>query len=418
MTRGLTGQRVVVSLVLMAVASGVGFAMLGALASLRKPPEKSAKFDLRIAVRTTKARRQSYREELSGYGKARAMRRTPVSAEVTGLVTRISKRLEAGNAVAGGEALVWLDDRDLKDVIASIDARLDRNTAERQRLAADAESITLQLKLANEEMRVASRELERVEKLLERGVATTSVRDAEMLRVTLRRATVLRLDGDRNRNQAQTASNAAARRELEVSLRQARTNLARAVIHAPYAGRIESRTVQTGARVAPGSMLFEILDPTRVEIPVALPASRHGQVAIGTEALVRVPGNSLGEWTAKVVRLAATVRADDRTFLVYLESKGDDAVPPGAFVAARIQGKQYENVFVLPRTAFVGDRVFVVDGNVARERQPTIVRSLPAVVLCDGGIEEGDALIVTNLEQVADGANVVATASKAEGEDA
>lgn len=418
MARGLTGQRIVVSLVLMAVASGIGFAMLGALASLREPPEKSAKFDLRIAVRTTQARRQSYREELSGYGKARAMRRTPVSAEVTGLVTKISERLEAGNAVAAGEELVWLDDRDLKDVIASIAARLDRNSAERQRLEADAESITLQLKLAGEELRVASRELERVEKLLERGVATTSLRDAEMLRVTLRRASVLRLEGERNRNQAQHASNEAARRELEVSLRQARTNLERAVIHAPYAGRIESRTVQTGARVAPGSMLFEMLDPTRVEIPVALPASRYGQVAIGTEAIVRVPGNSIGEWTAKVVRLAATVRADDRTFLVYLESKGDDAVPPGAFVAARIQGKQYDNVFVLPRTAFVGDRVFVVDNNVARERRPRIVRSLPAVVLCDGGIEEGDALIVTNLEQVAEGANVVATASKAEGEDA
>jgi len=417
MARGLTLQRTLISVVLIGVAVGVGGAILGVLASMRKPPEKSAKFDLHIAVRTSSAQRQSYREELNGYGKARAMRRTSVAAEVTGLVVKISPRLEAGNAVAAGEELVWLDDRDLKDAVESIGARLDRNDAERLRLTADAASIGQQIKLAAEELRVANRELARVEKLLERGVATTSDSDAESLRVMLRRTAVLRLDGDRNRNDAQQASTAAARKELDVSLRQARTNLDRAVIRAPYAGRIESRTAQKGAHVGPGTMLFEILDPTRVEIPVALPASRHGQVAVGTDALVRVPGGDADAWTAKIVRLAPLVRADDRTFVVYLESTGDNAVPPGAFVVARIPGRQYDNVFVIPRTAFVGKRIFVVEGDIARELSPHIVRSLPGVILCDGGIEEGDAIIVTNLEQVADGTTVAVSGEPAGAED-
>ena len=417
MARGLTLQRIVISIVTFGVAVLIGGAIRGVLAGMREPPEKSARFDLRIAVRTSNAQRQTYRENLSGYGKARAMRRTSVAAEVTGLVLKISPRLEAGSAVAAGEALVWLDDRDLKDAVASIGARLDRNDAERMRLTADAASIGQQIELAEEELRVASRELERVKKLLERGVATTSDSDTESLRVMQRRTSVLRLDGDRNRNDAQKAGNVAERKELEVSLRQARTNLDRAVIRAPYQGRIESRTAQKGARVGPGTMLFEILDPTRVEIPVALPASRHGQVAVGADAIVRVPGSGSESWKAKIVRLAPLVRANDRTFVVYLESTGENAVPPGAFVVARIPGRLYADVFVIPRTAFVGKRIFVVEGEVARERRPHIVRSLPGVVLCDGGVEQGDAIIVTNLEQVANGTIVAPVEAKNGSED-
>jgi membrane fusion protein (multidrug efflux system) len=293
-----------------------------------------------------------------------------------------------------------------------------RNSADAMRLEADAASLDQQLELAREELVVAQRELDRVEKLLERGVATTSDRDAEVLRVSVRRTTILRLEADAKRNGAQRASNQAEAKELTVSLRQARTNLSRAVVHAPYAGRIEARLVQPGSRVAPGSALFELVDLTRVEIPVALPASRFGHIETGTEASVRLPGSGGEPWTAKVVRLAPSVRADDRTYVVYLESGGERVVPPGAFVTATFEGQRYANVFAVPRTAFVGKRIFVVEGEVARERVPVIVRSLPAVVLCESGIEVGDRIIVTNLEQVADGTRITATDEDTEAKDA
>jgi len=406
LSRGLTVRRILVSLTGVAILLAVGNGVRAGLASFAEEPEKSAQFDLRVAVRTMPAKRGVFRESLTGYGRARALRHATVAAEVAGLVLRVHPELEAGNAVEQGEELVWLDDRDLKDAVASIEARLARNAADADRIAADAGSLDQQLELAREELAIAKREQERVAKLLEREVATTSDQDAEALRVSLRRTAILRLEADRKRTDALRDSNAAEKRELEVSLRQARTNLARAVVRAPYAGRIEMRNVQPGSRVAPGSPLFELVDLSRVEIPVALPASRHGQVAVGTEAVVRLPGGSVEEWKAKVVRLAPTVRADDRTFLVYLESDGERVVPPGAFVMARILGRSYPDVFVVPRTAFVGKRLFVFENGVARERRPVIVQSLPAVILCSSGLEPGDRIIVTNLEQVADGAKV------------
>jgi len=407
MSRGLTLRRLLISLVGVVLLILLGNGIRGVLASMAEDPEKSAQFDLRIAIRTSEAQRGEFRETLTGYGRARALRRTTVAAEIAGLVLRVKPGVEAGSAVEANEELVWLDDRDLKDAIAGIDARLVRNAADASRLAADTASIDQQLELAREELGIAQRELERVTKLLEREVATTSDRDAEALRVSLRRTTILRLEADRKRNEAQREGNRAEKTGLDVSRRQADTNLARAVIRAPYAGRIEARQVQPGSRVAPGTPLFDLVDVTRIEIPVALPASRFGQIAIGSDARIRIPGGGEDAWTAKVVRLAPSVRAEDRTFVVYLESHGERVVPPGAFVAATIPGKVYHDVFAVPRTAFVGKRLFVVEGGIAREREPRVVRSLPAVILCDGGIETGDRIIVTNLEQVADGAKVI-----------
>jgi len=407
MSRGLTLRRMLVSLAGVAILLAIGNAIRAGLASMAEDPEKSAHFDLRIAVRTNVAERRDYRETLTGYGRARAMRRTTVAAEVAGLVMRVSPDLEAGNAVEPGVPLVWLDDRDLKDAVSSIEARLARNAADASRLSADYASIAQQLELAAEELAIAQRELARVTKLLDREVATTSDRDAETLRVSLRRTAIVRLEADRKRNEAQRDGNGAEKQELAVALGQARTNLSRAVISAPYAGRIEERHVQPGSRVAPGAALFDLVNVSWVEIPVALPASRYGQVKTGSIADLRLPGSGGERWKAKVARLAPIVRAEDRTFLVYLESRGDRVLPPGAFVTATIRGKSYANVFVVPRTAFVGERLFVIENGVARQRIPHVVHALPAVILCDDGIEEGDRIIVTNLEQVADGAQVI-----------
>ena len=418
MPRSLLMRRTLVSIAIVALLLLVSSLIRSQLASMREPPAKVPEIERRIAVRVREARRVDFREELSGYGRARAMRRTSVAAEVAGLVTRISRRLEAGNGVEKGEELVWLDDRDRRNQVAAIEARLLRNAADGRRLSADRGSLKRQLEIAREELAIAQRELERVDTLVERGVATSSARDAEVLRLTLRRSVLTRLDGEIQKSEAQRDSNAAQKRELEISLRQARTDLERTIVAAPYDGRIETRTVQNGSRVAPGTALFELVDLKRIEIPVSLPASRFGDVRIGAEAEVQLPGNDGGLWSATVVRLAPTVRADDRTFLVYLESTGPGAVPPGAFVSATITGRSYKNVFAIPRTAFVGDRIFVARDGIARLRRPHVVKALPATLLCDSGLEEGERIIVTNLEEVADGSRVAPTETSYPAEDA
>ena len=56
MARGLTPRRVVLSVLLVVVAIGVGNVIRIVLKSMAEEPEKSAQFDLRVVVRTSISR--------------------------------------------------------------------------------------------------------------------------------------------------------------------------------------------------------------------------------------------------------------------------------------------------------------------------------------------------------------------------
>jgi len=213
---------------------------------------------------------------------------------------------------------------------------------------------------------------------------------------------------------------AAARSALE----KARHDLERAVVRAPYAGTIVERVAQPGERVTAGSPLFAIVDLRHVEIPVSLPASRHGEVAVGARAEVRLREGGDIAWEGAVSRVAPNVDPERRVFEVYLDvvaPEGEIAAPiaPGTFVVATIAGRVTADVVAVPREAFVAGAMYVAepDGPVdegtgarpalIRERHPEVVRRMPDLVLVGDGLDGGELVVVTGVNEVAEGARVL-----------
>ena len=83
---GSLTRRVLVSIVLAVVLLGAGAGLLAFLYSLREPPPQDVAPPPRTAVRIRPAERVDYREQLTGYGTARALQRATVSAEAAGRV--------------------------------------------------------------------------------------------------------------------------------------------------------------------------------------------------------------------------------------------------------------------------------------------------------------------------------------------
>ena len=404
-------RRAVVSAVLVAVLLFVGQRVFAMLAAMKVEPKQAESVARPIAVRVTPLVRTDFRETFVAYGRARSMLAANVPAEVPGVVTWVSPRLEAGAAVAQGEELVRLDDRDLKQALVSNRARQRRNAAEARRLLAEIETEKKKLVLARDEVAASRRELERIRGLQGSSAATRSDYDRQAMATAVREAAVLNIEGRITSFGAQLERMKAELEEIDAAVARAETDLGRTVVKAPFAGRIEARRAQRGERVMPGTALFVLVDLSRVEVPVALPGSRHGQVAVGATVTLRPAADRTRSWKATVDRIAPTVSADDRTFFVYLlvaNENGQSPVPPGAFVVTEIEGRLFESVFVLPRTALVKDRVFVATDGVARVRRPQFVAELPHVLLATGGLEEGELLVTTNLEEVADGTRVQA----------
>jgi RND family efflux transporter MFP subunit len=394
----------------LAAAGGIFYVLV----HLKKAPEKKASAPPRTVVRTEVANRQAWRETLSGYGRARALRRASVAAEISGVVKSISPDLDAGSEVGTGDVLVRIGQDEYASALQGADARRDQARAAADRLALDLQSAEEQLAIAREDLASSERELARIRGLAEKGVFTESELDRQKIATSLRKKEVIELS-----SREKTLAKEVERAEAEVQAAQAawekaRIDLQRTEVFAPFPGTVEARRISRGDRVGPGTILFDLVDLSRVEVPVALGASRFGEVSVGAKATLRLREGGPGVWTGTVARISPVVDPADRTFLVYLEvtsETGHAPVPPGAFVVAEIEGPSHEGVIPVPRTAFVEDRLFVAtpdsDGTaLVSIRTPEVSRWLPSVALVSGGLSEGDRIVVTNIEQIADGSRV------------
>jgi multidrug resistance efflux pump len=405
----LLRRRVIVSLVGIGVLLAFGTLIFKTLGRKPPPPAQAETVARPIAVRTVALRRSDYRETLTGYGRAKALRTAVVAAEVPGIVQWIAPALEAGATVDAETELVRIDDHDLQQAVAQASAREQASRAERARLESELETARARIRWAKDEVAASRRELERLKGLIESQAVTQSDVDRQSIQTSLREATFLQIDGQIKSLHAQLDRNTANLLESAAAVRKAKKDIERTVVRSPYTGRVVARTARRGARVAPGSPLFELVDTGVIEIAVALPSSRYGLVQVGAAAHVRLSATDPRTFQCKVARVSPVVDTAARTFFVYLELRKGE-VPPGAFVVAAIEGPLLKNVFELPRTAFVGDQVFVAVDGVARARTPKARLTLPHVTLAEDGVAEGDELITTNLEEVADGTRIATTA--------
>ena len=198
------------------------------------------------------------------------------------------------------------------------------------------------------------------------------------------------------------------------AVEKAELDLQRTTVRAPFAGRVVERRISPGARVPAGGVLFTLVDLSRVEVPIALGASRYGEAKAGSAASIRFREAGETVWTGTVARISPTVDDRDRTFSAFLVIEGtplSNPVPPGTFVLAEIEGRRFDDVMAIPRIAFVGKRVYLAAGDATDEatvtsREPEILRMMPSIALVTGGLEIGERVIVTSLEQIAVGATV------------
>lgn len=406
--------RILASAVAAAVFLAIGIGIFMWLSSLKRAPERIERQTPRTLVQTISMVEEPYTEMISGYGKARSLRRADVAAEVAGVIKWVSPELEAGATVDEGEDLIHLDSRDLQQAVELAAADLAQAEANLKKHKVDQEGLGKRLAVARREFETSQEELARAEELAGSNVLSQQERDRQLRATQLLERQVLDLDSQLAASDPLLEADAALVKRAKASYERAKLDLARTAIRSPYAGRIETRAAELGSRVAPGSILFGIVDTQRIEVPIALAASRFGSVTENSTAVIRRSENAEPAWTGRVARISPTVDSLNRTFDVFLvveNTEEENTVPPGAFVLATVSGQHHENVMVIPRSAFLQDTVYVVDqsggeGAIAVRRTPHIVRLLPDVALVDGGVEPGDQVIITNLEKIADGTRV------------
>lgn len=192
----------------------------------------------------------------------------------------------------------------------------------------------------------------------------------------------------------------------------ARKNLADCVLRAPEDGIVARRLIEPGATVGPGTPAFEIVQTREVRAIAPAPENAIRGIALGQP--VRVMVAALGrELTGEVAEIGVLADPLTRTYPVEISLANDDgALKVGMVVDAVVPLPGDEPALTVPRTAVRIDErgatcLFVVGAGEKLERRAVDVAGFVGErTALNGGVSEGERVVVSGTPMLADGMTV------------
>ena len=244
-------------------------------------------------------------------GSVQPERRADLRAEVPAIVLQVLK--ENGDNVRKGDLLVRLDDTSIRDILAS------------------AESASRAATLAYDQ---SQRQLERMNTLRTSGMTSAqAMEDAEI-----------------RRNTTQSEVEAAKARVV-----QARQQLQRTEVRAPFDGIVSDRKVSAGDTAQVGKELLRVLDPNSMRFEGMVSADHIGDVKAGQGVSFRVNGYGEQDFAGKVRRVNPAANATTRQVEVLVDFVGTKQPKlAGLYGEGRVETSSTSSI-TLPATAIVRD---------------------------------------------------------------
>jgi len=409
------------------VVLGAAVAFFRYMQDTRLSPDTEPVHERTLAVSVVTAARVPIAHVWTGYGTARAMDSSDVSAQVSARVVERPPEVEPGEPVEPGQVLIKLDPTDYEQRVSAAEQAAAATQAELEGLDVSRVRLSDQVEAAEEELAVATRDLERAKSAYERGAGNQT--DVDQREAAYRRAERT-LAGLREQLEMLPSRHASLNAKLlgqRADLALSREQLARTTIVSPIAGVLQEVYVEPGELLSPGSPVARVVDLSVVEVPVALPISAGEQVARGDAVSLRTDGPNELRWDGKVARVAPEADAGARTITAFVEVHQPGGVRrpgmilPGQFVVAEVTTGAVAERIILPRRAVDGDHVLVAAHNSdvlrAAERPVHVLFHIDGrfpqlhatetqwAVLADG-VEPGDNVIVSNIDQIVPGMRV------------
>lgn len=367
------------------------------------------------------------RRHANGFGTAAAIERAEVPARVASTVVSVPPEILAGAAIRRGSTIAILDDSDFQrelemtnNTLADVDAQLARLEIE-QRAWQD------RVALADEDVRLARADADRVRRAQLDGAAKDREIDQAAGRAVAAERAAVATREELDKIPARRIGLAALRERQIATQRLAQQSLDRCRIASPIDGVLQAVNVKEGESVVPGQAIARVVNLSRIEVPLMLPASARGEIGVGDDVTLfdeTAGGSRHGrQWSASVARIAPEDDASTRTMTVFAELVQDPSVAgalaPGRFVQGVVVGARPLARMLLPRRAVRSDRVFTVSGERVARREVVpdfaVEGEFPALGLPDTAwvalrdpLPDGDLVVLDGSRSLEPGVKAVA----------
>ncbi len=345
-----------------------------------KPKEKKRSFNT-LAVMADKAYESDIQLSVITQGEVRPRTEIDLVPQVGGKIIYVSPNFIGGGIFKKGETLIRIEDADYQVSVVR-----------------------------------ASANVAQAEQVLVREIAEGEIAKRDYAELGRGEASALALRQPQ-RQQAEAALQAA-----KADLDNAKLQLTRTEVKAPFSGRVRVKNSDVGQFVSPGTRLGQIFstdiveirlplidnDLMKIDLPIAYVAKDRAS-APDVELSAVIAGQRR-VWNGKIMRTDSAYDRQTRALFAIAEvfdpygkgaSENNIPLAPGLFVDATIHGKVYENVITFPRDGLRPDNeVFVVDdkGKAAIRKVEVLDSNADRAVL-RSGVTPGELIVLSPLER-------------------
>lgn len=350
--------------------------MLGQISA--EPIQEEAPMDVNVQILTP----IDYQIKIKSTGTTTPITQTVLTSEVGGEVIYRSKKFSEGSSVISGEILAKIDDTDLQ---------------------LQYKNALLQLASAEVQFAVQQAEAEIAQEAWEQ-VGKGTAKDLTAKKPQLKQAK-------------------AALEVAKAQVQSAEKKLNKTEITAPYTGRIQNINIDLGSTIIPGQPVGSMYTSNEIEVTLSVKDSDLQFLDIPMDGrklnpdqksiviIKSVYRGEMQEWAGNLERVDGVIDPMTRMIKLIANFKNNfieetkPILPIGLFVEAEINGKQLEDIFMIPNTALTpNDELLVLNQDDALEiRKVKVITRMKNYILVKEGMKAGERVVVSKLSIVTNG---------------
>ena len=340
-------------------------------------------------------------------GKIAANEEIAIIPKAIGVVTKVNVKL--GDPVKKGDTLFVIEQDDIaKSVEQAANAVQMANNGVAQ-AENGLQTAKLNYELNKEKIENAQLNLERIEKLYEEGAVSKSQLEQAQLAADGKNLEMLMGQV----NQAEIAHNQALNqlRQAEIAHEQALSGLGNTVVKAPMDGFISTLNVKEGQIATNSQPAATIVEMDEVCLQINVVENIVNRLQVGQEAEVNVPA-AFDDYIASTISYISPttdIRTQLYAVMIYIDNS-DQKIKPGMNGEAKLSMNTVDSAIVIKGDAVLdkGDKkvVFIVEGDIATEREVTVGLDTGDYMEIKEGLKEGENIIIEGQHYVEDGGKV------------
>ena len=323
-----------------------------------------------------------YQIKIKSTGTTTPITQTVLTSEVGGEVIYRSKKFSEGSSVISGEILAKIDDTDLQ--LQYKNALLQLASAE------------VQLAVQQAEAEIAQEAWDQVGKGVPQELTT---------------------------KKPQLKQAKAALEVAKAQVQSAEKKLNKTEITAPYTGRIQNINIDLGSTIIPGQPVGSMYTSNEIEVTLSVKDSDLQFLDIPMDGRKLNPDQKsiviikslykgeMQEWAGNLERVDGVIDPMTRMIKLIANFKNNfieetkPILPIGLFVEAEINGKQLEDIFMIPNSALTpnDELLFLNQYDALEIRKVSVLTKMKNHILVKEGMKAGERVVVSKLSIATNG---------------